>query len=54
MDNFGPRKTVHDEPISSLHSSDSGEGKKMGEYFFIIINCSLAETKRPQCMTKDI
>ena len=31
MDNFGPRKTVHDEPISSLHSSDAGEGKKIGE-----------------------
>ena len=49
MDNFGPRKTVRDEPISSLHSSDAGEGKKMGECFFI--NCSLAET---QCMTQDI
>ena len=34
MDNFGPRKTVHDEPISSLHSSDASEGKKMGECFF--------------------
>ena len=34
MDNFGPRKTVRDEPISSLHSSDAGEGKKMDEYFF--------------------
>ena len=34
MDNFGPRKTVQDEPISSLHSSDAGEGKKMGECFF--------------------
>ena len=51
MDNFGPRKTLHDEPISSLHSSDAGEGKKMGECFFFIyfyflfsINCSLAET----------
>ena len=45
MDNFGPRKTVRDEPISSLHSSDAGEGKKMGECFlFLFINCSLAET----------
>ena len=45
MDNFGPRKTVHDEPISSLHSSDAGEGKKMSECFlFLFINCSLAET----------
>ena len=34
MDNFGPPKTVHDEPISSLHSSDAGEGKKMGGCFF--------------------
>ena len=34
MDIFGPRKTVHDEPISSLHSSDAGEGKEMGECFF--------------------
>ena len=34
MDNFGPRKTLHDEPISSLHSSDAAEGKKMGECFF--------------------
>ena len=39
-DNFGPHKTVHDEPISSLHNSDAGEGKKMVECFFI--NCSLA------------
>ena len=30
-DNFRPRKTVHDEPISSLHNSDAVEGKKMGE-----------------------
>ena len=37
MDNFGPRKTVHDEPISSLHSGDAGEGKKMGECFFFLI-----------------
>ena len=37
MDNSGPRKTVHDEPISSLHSSDAGEGKKMGEYLYIYI-----------------
>ena len=37
MDNFGPRKTVNDEPISSLHSSDAGEGKKMGECFFFLI-----------------
>ena len=34
MDNFGPPKTVHDEPISSLHSSDAAEGKKMGECSF--------------------
>ena len=34
MDNFGPPKAVHDETISSLHSSDAGEGKKMGECFF--------------------
>ena len=34
MDNFGPPKAVHDEPISSLHNSDVGEGKKMGECFF--------------------
>ena len=44
MDNFGPRKTVHDEPISSLHSSDAGEGKKMGECFFYKQFRSLAET----------
>ena len=37
MDNFGPRKTLHDEPISSLHSSDAGEGKKMGECFFLFL-----------------
>ena len=42
-DNFGPRKTVHDEPISSLHNSDAVEGKKMGECFFI--NCSLARLR---------
>ena len=35
MDYFGPRKTVHDEPISSLHSSDAGEGKKLGECVFL-------------------
>ena len=39
-DNYWPYKTVNDEPISSFHNSDAGEGKKMGERFFI--NCSLA------------
>ena len=35
-DNYGPRTTVYDEPISSLHNGDAGAGKKMGKCFFIM------------------
>ena len=52
MDNFGPPKTVHDEPISSLHSSDAGEGKKMGECFFFSYIKTVHLLR--QCMTQDI
>ena len=51
-DNYGPRRTANDQPISSLHNSDAGEGKKMGERFFI--NCSLAWLRHGRCMAEDI
>ena len=53
-DNFGPRKTVHDEPISSLHNSDAVEGKKMGECFFYKLFTCTAETWRRDIMAEDI